>query len=76
MQYDLCSGNATGGWVQQNLDLSAYAGQILELEFRVVTDVSNNSNLFIDDVSFGGSGALSEVPAAPSGQEARLKPDN
>ncbi len=76
VQYDLCSGNATGGWVLQNLGLSAYAGQILELEFRVVTDVSNNSNFFIDDVSFGGSGALSEVPAVPTGQEAWLKPDN
>ncbi len=60
----------------QNLDLSAYAGQNLVLEFVIETDSSLNSNFFIDDVSFGGSGALSEVPAVPPGQEAWLKPDN
>jgi hypothetical protein len=73
LQYSLCTTTATGSWVQQNLDLSAYAGQTLVLEFIITTNSTLNSNFFIDDVSFSGSGALSEAPAVPPGQEVRLK---
>ena len=58
--YDLCTSTTTGGWVKHSLDLSAYAGQSVTLQIGVETDFSDNSNLFVDDVSFQGS-------ASPSG---------
>ncbi|MBN2549690.1 MAG: hypothetical protein JXB15_11060 [Anaerolineales bacterium] len=50
--YNLCSNQATGSWVEKVIDLSAYAGQLISLEFRVETNDSLNSNMFVDDVSF------------------------
>ena len=48
---NLC-GN-TNGWNEALLNLSAYAGQSVSLQFYVQLDGSNkNSNLFLDDVSF------------------------
>ena len=41
-----------GGWVLQNVSLSAYIGQTVTLEFLVTTDPQNNSNWFLDDISF------------------------
>jgi hypothetical protein len=51
----LCSGNNTGGWIRRTVDLSAYAGQTVELDFVAFTDDILNSNLFIDDVSLGNT---------------------
>jgi hypothetical protein len=48
---DLCTNTNTNGWVNRTLDLSAYIGQDVDLQFRGETDDSLNSNLFIDDVS-------------------------
>jgi hypothetical protein len=53
--YDLCSSTITGGWVKHVVNLSAYAGQNVTLQIRVETDISNNSNLFVDDVVFQSS---------------------
>jgi len=52
MTQDLCATNNTGGWVENSIDLSAYAGSSVILVFDVRTNSSNNSNLFLDDVSF------------------------
>jgi hypothetical protein len=52
--FDLCEDNNTGGWVESTLDLSAYAGQTVDLEFLVTTDDSFISNLFVDDVTLEG----------------------
>jgi hypothetical protein len=52
---DLCDQNNTGGWVHQTVDISAYAGTTVTLEFRVETDFSNPSNYFVDDVTFDQS---------------------
>ena len=57
-QYDLCSSSSTGGWVQQLLDLNAYAGTTITLTFAVTTDGSFNSNFLLDDVSIGATTAL------------------
>jgi hypothetical protein len=48
----LCESAETNGWQLSSLDLAAHAGRTVNLEFRVVTDGSFNSNLFIDDVGF------------------------
>jgi len=49
---NLCSSKDTGGWVQNTINLSAYAGQTVTLQIRATTDGSLNSNWFVDDVSF------------------------
>ena len=53
--FDLCNDQNTGGWIQRTVNLGAYAGQTVALEIRVETDSSLNSNLFVDDVTLGGS---------------------
>jgi len=65
--YNLCSSQATGGWVTHNVNLSAYAGQSVALQIRVVTDGSLNSNLFVDDASFAftASAANDSEPLIP-----------
>ena len=50
--YQLCAARNTGGWRVQSIDLSAYAGQTVDLIFAAVTDESFLSSWLIDDVSF------------------------
>lgn len=59
--YNLCSSNNTSGWVQDTLDLNAYAGSNIALQFEVATDGSLNSNFFVDDISIGTSLMLTEA---------------
>jgi len=54
-EYELCSDNNTSGWVQRVVNLSAYAGTTVTVQWRVETDSSLNSNLFIDQVAFQSS---------------------
>jgi hypothetical protein len=54
-QYDLCSSTDTGGWVQNVVNLSAYAGTTVTIRIEAECDVSLNSNLFIDHVEFSSS---------------------
>ncbi|MEW5871816.1 MAG: C1 family peptidase [Chloroflexota bacterium] len=61
--WNLCTTTNTGGWTQVTLDLSAYAGQNVTLEFRVSTDSSLLSTLYIDDVAFTSSLVMLENPA-------------
>jgi hypothetical protein len=63
--HQLCTGAITGGWVKQVIDLAAYAGQSVSLEFRVETNATLNSNFFIDDVAFQVS-AAAPVVAEPA----------
>lgn len=49
---DLCDSANTSGWEKSTINLSAYAGQSVQLQIRAETDGSLNSNLFIDDVTF------------------------
>jgi hypothetical protein len=51
--FQLCEGENTGQWVKREVDLSAYAGQVLPLQVFAVCDESLNSNLFVDDVRLG-----------------------
>ena len=48
--WDLC--NNTGGWVMGTLDLSAYAGQTGDFEFRTASDTFGLSGMLIDDLVF------------------------
>lgn len=50
----LCEAQNTPKWVEKTIDLSAYAGQTVDLQFRAETNSAYNSDLFIDDVSLAG----------------------
>jgi hypothetical protein len=50
--HQLCTSTNTGAWVPQVVNLAAYAGQSVSLEFRVDTNATLNSNFFLDDVAF------------------------
>jgi len=66
-QYNLCSSTNTSDWMRDSLDLSAYAGQNVTIEFAILLDSSFNSNFFLDDVAFTTSRATAEeAPAAPA----------
>jgi hypothetical protein len=56
--FALCTATNTNGWVTETLDLTSYIGQNVELKFLAETDDSNNSNLFIDDVTLGGESVV------------------
>ena len=51
--FPLCDATNTNGWVNRTVNLNAYIGQNVELQFRAETDVSGSSSLFIDDVTLG-----------------------
>jgi photosystem II stability/assembly factor-like uncharacterized protein len=50
--YALCVSAETQGWAFKTLDLSAYVSQTVTLAFKVTTDATVTSHLFIDDVGF------------------------
>jgi hypothetical protein len=49
---NLCESENTNSWVENRINLSSYADQMVTLQFRAETDGSGMSNWFIDDVSF------------------------
>jgi subtilisin family serine protease len=63
-RYSLCSSTRTAGWVQQQLNLSAYAGRTVRVEFYVANDRSLISSLLIDDVSLRAGAACTSASAA------------
>jgi serine protease len=73
--YNLCSSANTSGWAKHVVNLSAYVGQTVQLQIRTECDDSLNSNLFVDDVSFQGSAAVTaaEDTRSPSAGEWQLK---
>jgi hypothetical protein len=63
VDYNLCESNNTNGWVQEVIDLSAYAGQSVVVQIKTECDAQLNSNLFIDHVGFQySSSSTSAVP--------------
>ena len=49
---DLCASVASTTWSSVTVDLSAYAGQTVELKFQVTTDSADSSSLYLDDMHF------------------------
>jgi PKD repeat protein len=79
--YLLCTSTGTGGWVEQVVDLSAYAGQSVVLRFSIETG-AEVSGWYVDDVSFEVSAATADLgfPVAPdpgigNGEMVRPAPD-
>lgn len=74
--FSLCEDTRTG-WARRTVDMSAYAGQTVTVDFYVFTDESLNSNLFIDDVSLGSSGLdVGDAPANTAVDLTAPKPDS
>jgi len=65
--FTLCTSNNTNGWVQGVVNLAAYAGNSRTILFEVNNDGSNNSNLFLDDVSMSASASTTTLPEAEEG---------
>lgn len=57
----LCAGSQTNAWRKATVDLGAWRGQSLVLQFRSSLDADKNSNLFLDNVRF-----CSSAPGAPA----------
>jgi hypothetical protein len=68
---NLCEATETAGWVKETLNLSAYTGQAVLLQFAADLNGTLNSNWFIDDVAFAASAAAAGE-AAPSGLPTRV----
>jgi len=66
-EFTLCSSNNTNGWVQGVVNLAAYAGSGRTILFEVNNDGSNNSNLFLDDVSMSASASTTTLPEVLEG---------
>ncbi len=50
--YGLCAALETNAWTRRTVDLSAFAGQSINLRLQVTTDSNLNSSLYLDDVAF------------------------
>lgn len=83
----LCDSENTLKWIERSVDLSAYAGQTVDLQIRAETNNEGNSNLFVDDVSLVvpeqvlvvnvvGQGSVDQAPDPPYyfGNEVTLTP--
>jgi hypothetical protein len=46
------SADTMGQWKRASIDLSAFAGQTVTIRFRVVTGPSDDSTVYLDDVTF------------------------
>jgi hypothetical protein len=68
--FDLCADTTANGWSWRQVNLSTYAGQVIQLQIRAETDVSLNSNLFVDDVQWSSNRSL------PSAKESIWSLDN
>jgi hypothetical protein len=56
--YDLCEANNTGGWEYQQIDVTDWRGQTVELRFVAETDWLLGSSFFLDDVSISTATTL------------------
>lgn len=71
--YDLCADKEVAAWRQVWLDLGAYAGRRVGVQFTVTTDAASPSSFYLDDVAVTPDNDAPPAPTAetgPSGQDA------
>ncbi|MDY6868067.1 MAG: immune inhibitor A [Chloroflexota bacterium] len=62
---------ASGGWIEETVDLDAYAGQRVSLRFEYVTDAAvNGEGLLLDDVRVDAVDYFTDFEADDGGWEA------
>ncbi len=76
--YNLCSSTNTSGYVNAQIDLSAYAGRTVTLIFRTTTDSSLTSSFYVDDVQLvsGSACIVSKVDPAEAGSGEDIAPSS
>jgi hypothetical protein len=66
------SGGGDGRWIQEQVDLSAYVGQQVRIQFEYVTDAAvNGEGFLLDDVSIDAIGYEEDFEEGDGGWEAR-----
>ena len=64
--YNLCSSTNTGGWTHGQINVTGWRNQTVDLYFIAELDGDdNNSNFFLDDVSFSTEAALPDASGPP-----------
>jgi immune inhibitor A len=64
------SGGDTPQWVQEVIDLSAYAGQVIDVRFEYVTDDAiNRVGFLVDDIAIPAIGYFDDAEADDGGWE-------
>lgn len=58
---NLCEANNTNGWIEMVVNLSGYVGSNQQVFFTVLTDGSNVSSVFLDDISLTSSASASRI---------------
>jgi hypothetical protein len=65
------SGGDTPQWVQEEVDLSAYAGKVIRLRFEYITDDAvNHVGFMVDDIAIPAIGYFDDVEAGNGGWRA------
>ena len=59
------SGNQGADWIEQTVDLSAYAGNTVQLRYRATTSTSWQGDIAIDAFGITGSSADTQAPSTP-----------
>jgi subtilisin family serine protease len=70
--YQLCTSTKTNGWAHDVIDLAAYAGTMVTLQFQATTDFAYNSNFFLDDVMITNSSTTPPFTASFDPEELLL----
>lgn len=59
---------ATGDWIEEKVDLSAYAGKKISVRFQYITDAAiNGEGFMVDDISVDAAGYSSDLEADEGG---------
>jgi hypothetical protein len=67
------NGSSGGGpeWIQENVDISQYAGKQIQLRFEYITDAAvNGEGLLLDDIAIPEAGYFSDFEQDDGGWEA------
>jgi hypothetical protein len=63
---------SSGGWIQESVDLSQFAGQQLQIRFEYVTDAAvNGEGFLLDDISVPELGHFTDFENGDGGWEAQ-----
>jgi hypothetical protein len=64
IKVSLCMNTNTGSWVRRTVDLSAYTGQTVWIQFEADTNRWNFSSWFVDDVILEAAAGPTSTPTA------------
>ncbi|HWR66327.1 MAG TPA: M6 family metalloprotease domain-containing protein [Bellilinea sp.] len=71
---NLCTGSSTTGWAHGLLDLNAFLGTTISVEFRVTNDFDYHSHFCLDDVSISAASTFAPYEGEPLLNEMEVEP--